>query len=74
MGVLQFLNLDVNPAGLVRPAFFDRLSNDLGVILPEPAFRHAILQELLQIIRIRLGYPPLAMLMAFALGEKPQYS
>ena len=41
-------------------------------VLPESAFCHAVLEELLQIVGIGLGHPPVAVLMGLALRKEPQ--
>ena len=43
---LQFGNFDVYASRLIRPAFLNGLPDDLGIILPESAFRHAVFATL----------------------------
>ena len=69
---LQFGNFDVYAGRLIRPAFLNGLPDYLGIVLPESAFCHAVLEELLQIVGIGLGHPPVAVLMGLALRKEPQ--
>lgn len=44
---------------------------DLRIVLPETAACHAVLEELLQIVGVGLGYLPFAVLMGFIFREEP---
>lgn len=51
---------------------FLRSPEQPGARHPESAFRHAVLEELLEIVGIGLGHPPVTVLMGLALWEEPQ--
>lgn len=45
---------------MICPDFAYRLRTHLGVVLPKAHIRHYVLQELLQVVGVRPGVPPVA--------------
>ena len=67
---LQSSQQNINARDLC-PKFFAQLACHLGIIHPKATLRHNILEQLFQVIRIRLACTVLAVVMSAADGKAP---
>ena len=69
--VIDYHHLHQDAGLLPRPALGHFFPAHLRVIVPESCAGHTVLQEFLQVVRIRARHPPCVFLMGF--GSKPPF-